>query len=80
MSAVERLQGIAAKEESTMGILVCYDDFTYDVVNDFHLADMINAGRVVGFDRSSTWVKVEYGPVPEVMVNGQKDGWVDLSL
>lgn len=63
-----------------MGILVCYDDFTYDVVNDFHLTDMINAGRVAGFDRSCTWVKVEYEPVPEVMVNGQKDGWADLSL
>uniref|UniRef100_C6E477 Uncharacterized protein n=1 Tax=Geobacter sp. (strain M21) TaxID=443144 RepID=C6E477_GEOSM len=42
-----------------MGILVCYDDFTYDVVNDFHFDYLVSTGSIVGFDRSGQWVKQE---------------------
>ncbi|KAF0218839.1 MAG: hypothetical protein FD174_2622 [Geobacteraceae bacterium] len=63
-----------------MGILVCYDDFTYDVVSDFHLEDMISSGRIAGFDSSSTWVKVEYDPLPETMVNDPHEEWKEIFI
>lgn len=48
-----------------MGVLVCYDDFTYDVVTDFHLDYLVSTGSIVGFDRSEKWVKQEETiPVP----------------
>ena len=40
-----------------MGVLVCYDDFTYDVINDYHLDYLVTTGCIVGFDRSEHWVK-----------------------
>lgn len=42
-----------------MGVLVCYDDFTYDVINDYHLDYLVSTGCIIGFDRSSHWVKKE---------------------
>ena len=42
-----------------MGILVCYDDFTYDVINDTHLDCLVEAGCVIGYDKSGVWVKTE---------------------
>lgn len=42
-----------------MGVLVCYDDFTYDVINDYHLDHLVSTGCIVGFDRSEHWVKYE---------------------
>lgn len=42
-----------------MGILVCYDDFTYDVVSDNHLEYLVMAGCIVGYDNSGEWVKLE---------------------
>ncbi|WP_226377813.1 MULTISPECIES: GSU3473 family protein [Geobacteraceae] len=50
---------------NSMGVLVCYDDFTYDVVTDFHLDYLVSTGSIVGFDRSEKWVKQEEAiPVP----------------
>lgn len=40
-----------------MGVLVCYDDFTYDVINDYHLDYLVTTGCIVGYDRSGEWVK-----------------------
>ncbi|HBG06273.1 MAG: hypothetical protein A2075_03695 [Geobacteraceae bacterium GWC2_58_44] len=42
-----------------MGVLVCYDDFTYDVVNDYHLDYLVATGCIVGYDKSGEWVKTE---------------------
>lgn len=43
-----------------MGILVCYDDFTYDVINDdYHLQYLLDKGCIVGYDNSGKWVKSE---------------------
>jgi len=42
-----------------MGVLVCYDDFTYDVVNDYHLDYLVQTGCIVGYDKSGEWVKTE---------------------
>jgi len=42
-----------------MGVLVCYDDFTYDVINDYHLEYLLDKGCIVGFDNSGDWVKNE---------------------
>lgn len=47
-----------------MGVLVCYDDFTYDVVNDYHLDYLVTSGCIVGFDRSGHWVKQEESAAP----------------
>jgi hypothetical protein len=63
-----------------MGILVCYDDFTYDVVSDIHLDDMINAGRVTGFDSSCRWVKTEHDPLQETKSSELKEAWHELTL
>jgi len=43
-----------------MGVLVCYDDFTYDVINDYHLDYLIDKGCIIGFDRSGDWCKLEH--------------------
>lgn len=40
-----------------MGVLVCYDDFTYDVINDYYLDHLLGTGCILGFDRSEHWVK-----------------------
>jgi len=42
-----------------MGVLVCYDDFTYDVINDYHLDYLLDKGCVLGYDSSGNWVKSE---------------------
>lgn len=42
-----------------MGVLVCYDDFTYDVINDYYLDHLLTTGCILGFDRSAHWVKEE---------------------
>jgi len=42
-----------------MGILVCYDDFTYDVINDYHLDYLLGKGRIIGYDNSGNWSKSE---------------------
>jgi hypothetical protein len=46
-----------------MGVLVCYDDFTYEVVNDYHLDYLVQSGCIVGYDKSGDWVKKESTPV-----------------
>jgi hypothetical protein len=45
--------------EGTMGVLVCYDDFTYDVINDYHLDFLLGKGCIVGYDDSGDWSKTE---------------------
>lgn len=40
-----------------MGVLVCYDDFTYDVINDYYLDHLVSTGCIIGYDRSEHWVK-----------------------
>ena len=42
-----------------MGILVCYDDFTYDVINDYHLDYLLGKGCIIGYDNSGNWSKAE---------------------
>jgi len=42
-----------------MGVLVCYDDFTYDVINDYQLDYLVETGCIVGYDKSGEWVKTE---------------------
>ena len=42
-----------------MGVLVCYDDFTYDVINDYHLDYLVDKGCIIGYDCSENWVKSE---------------------
>jgi hypothetical protein len=42
-----------------MGILVCYDDYTYDVINDYHLDYLLGKGCIVGYDNSGNWSKTE---------------------
>jgi len=42
-----------------MGILVCYDDFTYDVINDYHLDYLLGKGCIIGYDNSGNWSKSE---------------------
>ncbi|SNB46670.1 hypothetical protein [Geobacter sp. DSM 9736] len=52
-----------------MGILVCYDDFTYDVVADFTFDT--EDGRIAGYDNSCDWEKVvmeEFIPLPPLNV------------
>ena len=46
------------------GVLVCYDDFTYDVINDYCLEYLVTTGCIVGFDKSGHWVKQETPPTP----------------
>lgn len=57
-----------------MGVLVCYDDFTYDVVTDFHLDYLVSTGSIVGFDRSEKWVKQEETiPVPPMSLQAKTE-------
>jgi len=42
-----------------MGVLVCYDDYTYDVINDYHLDYLLGKGCIVGYDNSGNWNKTE---------------------
>ena len=42
-----------------MGVLVCYDDFTYDVINDYHLDYLLDKGCIVGYDNSGNWSKTD---------------------
>ena len=51
-----------------MGVLVCYDDYTYDVINDYHLDYLIDKGCVIGYDDSGNWVKVERGEQQEAIL------------
>lgn len=39
-----------------MGILVCIDEFTYDVVSDLHLEMAEQQG--IGYDNSCEWKKI----------------------
>lgn len=47
-----------------MGILVCYDEFTYDVVSDLSVECIEE--QVIGYDNSCEWEKVviEDRPLP----------------
>ena len=42
-----------------MGVLVCYDDYTYDVINDYHLDFLLESGCIAGYDKSGEWVRVD---------------------
>jgi len=42
-----------------MGILVCYDDYTYDVISDYHLDYLLGKGCIIGYDSSGNWNKTE---------------------
>lgn len=42
-----------------MGVLVCYDDYTYDVINAYHLDYLIDKGCVIGYDDTTEWQKNE---------------------
>jgi hypothetical protein len=42
-----------------MGVLVCYDDFTYDVINDYHLDYLLGRGCILGYDNSGNWSKTD---------------------
>ncbi|QWV96601.1 hypothetical protein KP003_15165 [Geomonas nitrogeniifigens] len=50
-----------------MGVLVCYDDFTYDVINDYFLDYLLSTGCIIGFDRSEHWMKKEEAPLPATL-------------
>ncbi len=45
-----------------MLVVVQYNDESYDMVIDYHLRDLISAGKIVGFSSSNGWVKVGYTP------------------
>jgi hypothetical protein len=64
-----------------MGILVCYDDFTYDVINDYHLDYLLGKGCIIGYDNSGNWSKCEEGE-PEVILLTEvaQESAVDLQL
>jgi hypothetical protein len=49
-----------------MGILVCYDDFSYDVVSICDLHELLENGSIIGYDNSGDWIKSERvtGDVP----------------
>ncbi|MBJ6802639.1 GSU3473 family protein [Geomonas propionica] len=47
-----------------MGVLVCYDDFTYDVINDYFLDHLLSTGCIIGYDRSGHWSKKEEAALP----------------
>ncbi len=55
-----------------MGILVCYDDLTYDVVSETNLDCMITSGCIVGFDSSREWVKMDDDPLPALIPGEQE--------
>lgn len=42
-----------------MGVLVCYDDYTYDVINAYHLDYLLDKGCIIGYDDSGDWEKTE---------------------
>jgi len=42
-----------------MGVLVCYDDYTYDVINVYHLDYLLDKGCIIGYDDSGDWQKTE---------------------
>ncbi|MBJ6726956.1 GSU3473 family protein [Geomesophilobacter sediminis] len=42
-----------------MGILVCYDEFTYDVVSDYHLEFLIKSKCITGYVEDGNWVRLE---------------------
>ena len=48
-----------------MLIRVVYDDFRYDFVKPFCLNELLTAGRISMFRRSSGWVLVGIDPVRE---------------
>jgi hypothetical protein len=48
--------------EDCMGILVCYDDYTYDVVNDYQLDFLIKTHCISGYVASGNWIRVEDDP------------------
>lgn len=46
-----------------MKVMVCYDDDTYDIVEDYCLDYLIRTGNITGFCRSDKWVKIGVDPV-----------------
>jgi hypothetical protein len=50
-----------------MGVLVCYDDFTYDVINEYHLDYLLDKGCITGYDDSGDWNKTEDAE-PEIIL------------
>lgn len=43
-----------------MGVLVCYDDYTYDVINDYHLDYLLDKGCIAGYDTSENWKRLDH--------------------
>jgi hypothetical protein len=58
----------AGSREATMGFLVCYDDFTYEVVSDHELENLLESGSIIGYDPAGDWeLRVELPPAgPDV--------------
>lgn len=46
-----------------MKVMVCYDDDSYDIVEDYCLDYLIMTGNITGFSRSDQWVRVGIDPV-----------------
>lgn len=46
-----------------MKVMVCYDDDSYDIVEDYCLDYLIMTGNITGFCRSDKWVRVGIDPV-----------------
>lgn len=46
-----------------MKVMVCYDDDSYDIVEDYCLDYLIRVGNITGFCRSDKWVRVGVDPV-----------------
>ena len=50
-----------------MGVLVCYDEYTYDVINDYHLDYLLDKGCIVGYDCSENWRRKD-DPEQEILL------------
>ena len=61
-----------------MGILVCYDDFTYDVINDYHLDYLLGKGCIIGYDDSGNWSKTEEEQEVILLTDVESEPAVDL--
>ncbi|WP_243371461.1 GSU3473 family protein [Geotalea sp. SG265] len=46
-----------------MKVMVCYNDNSYDIVEDYCLDYLIRTGNITGFCRSDKWVKIGIDPV-----------------
>jgi hypothetical protein len=47
-----------AEEGRAMLVVVQYTDESYDMVIDYHLDGLINAGKIAGFSSADGWVRV----------------------